>query len=64
MNELKETKRVVWDIEVDLDKDVVEKLKIKALDWIKEDTQALVSYAASRILREKFEEEEQDDPSD
>jgi len=45
----------MWEIEVDLDDRTLCFLREKGLEWIREDQDALVSYAANRVLREQLD---------
>jgi ribonuclease HI len=53
----KEKKIVMYEIEVDIPEELVEKIRRLALEWIKDDTQALLNYGCNRILREQIEKE-------
>jgi len=51
----KEKKITMYEIEVDIPEELVEKIKRSALEWIKDDAQALLNYGCNRILREQIE---------
>lgn len=54
MNEdLKEVRRIeMCEIELELDDALVEKIKVVALEMIKDDTDALVNYFVNKALRD------------